>query len=81
LRHILKSFDLDEVAKERAINLAYSIDGGARLTAHITNIMAGLKMRNSGAMCPLTNTPLISEDNLSHQSRDINFPLHLNLEK
>jgi hypothetical protein len=43
--------------------------------------MAGLKMRNSGAICPLTNTPLISEDNLSHQSRDINFPLHLNLGK
>lgn len=80
LRHILKSFSLDGAAIERAIKIAQSIDG-ARLTAHITNIMAGMKMRDLGAICPQTQTPLISPQNHSQQSRDIIFPFHLNLGK
>ena len=80
LRHILRSFGLDRIAIERAVKLASSIDG-ARLTAHINNVMAGMKIRDRGAICPRTQTPLLSDQNKSHQSRDVCFPFHLNLGK
>ena len=80
LRHILRSFGLDRIAIERAVKLASSIDG-ARLTAHINNVMAGMKIRDRGAICPRTQAPLLSDQNKSHQSRDVCFPFHLNLGK
>jgi hypothetical protein len=76
--YLLKSYHLAEASMLRPISMAQSIDA-ARLTSNINHIMAGLKMNDRGAICPRTGLPLVGGANPNAQSREVVFPMHINL--
>ena len=77
---IIKAYKMHDTGLERSLRFAESIDG-ANLTKHITHVMAGLKINDKSAVCPLTNVPLFSGDLIKLQSRTTCFPLQIHLGK
>ena len=77
---LIKAYGMHEQGLTRSLRFAQSIDG-SNLTKHITHVMAGIKINDKSAVCPLTGVPLFSGDLIKVQSRTTCFPLQINLGK
>jgi hypothetical protein len=74
---IVKSFQLEEVAKTRSIGLSQSIDG-AQLNKRDTHVLYGLKVNDKAAICPVTKRPIFANsDKTILQSRNNCFPVKM----
>jgi len=58
IRHILKTFRLDEIAQQESIELSITLDG-AELTKDLCHLSFGVKITDPRAMEPRVGTPLV----------------------
>jgi hypothetical protein len=80
LAAILEACGLSEIAKQRCIMLAGTVDG-SDLSKHLGFIMGGLKINDFSAINPITKRPIYAEDGDPRkntvQSRNMDFVLAL----
>jgi hypothetical protein len=74
---IVKSFQLEDIAKTRPVTLSQSIDG-AQLNKRDTHVLYGMKVNDKAAICPVTKQPIFANpDKTTLQSRNNCFPLKM----
>lgn len=80
IKLIFRSFGLEGEALERSVAISLSIDG-ATLTKFLGHVMAGFKIKDRKAICPITGKPLfvVQTGWNKLQSRQTCFPLHLHM--
>ena len=76
VRCIIAAYGLTSAAKVRSIRVAQATDA-FQVTKKITMQMGGMKMQDSGAICPITGLPIFTEDlkDTTAQSQNNHFPL------